>query len=519
MSIAPSPSPVVEPPANILLEATGISKSFGPVEVLRDIGLQLKQGEVHAIIGENGAGKSTLMKILSGHLAPSKGTLNLAGEQIAFTGPVDAEKHGIVLVHQEILLAPDLTVAQNIYLGRELRKGIVLDERTMAEGAHRAVLDLGADINPATVVNRLSIAQRQLVQIARALLVPHRLVIFDEPTASLTPVETEALLKVIGAIKAKNAAVLYISHRLPEVKTIADRVTVLRDGQLVGTYEAADLEPVDMARLMVGRDVSKLYPDRAGATAGETVLEVENMNVPGFARNAGFSLKRGEILGFAGLVGAGRTELMEGILGLRPAHGTVRCKGKPVHFRNAKQSMDAGIVYLSEDRKGKGLLLQQNLKINLTLAGLDKFTRGMLIDAKREDAALDKAVRDFDIRTRSSTLLAGQLSGGNQQKLLLAKMMLLEPEIVVIDEPTRGIDIGTKEQIYKFITGLAAEGKAVIVISSEMPELIGICDRIIVMRNGEIAGEVSGEHMTEAEIVVLATGANMREAALVAGSA
>ncbi|PRD44284.1 ABC transporter ATP-binding protein [Phyllobacterium phragmitis] len=519
MSEIPPPSPVDPPAAKTLLETEGISKSFGPVEVLRDIGLRLAPGEVHAIIGENGAGKSTLMKILSGHLAPSKGTLKVNGEQITFTGPVDAEERGIVLVHQEILLAPDLTVAQNIYLGRELRKGIVLDERAMAEGAYRAVLDLGADIDPATVVNRLSIAQRQLVQIARALLVPHQIVIFDEPTASLTPVETKALLKVISAIKAKNAAILYISHRLPEVKTIADRVTVLRDGNLVGTYEAADLEPMDMARLMVGRDVSKLYPERAGAKAGETVLEVENMNVPGFARNAGFSLKHGEILGFAGLIGAGRTELLEGVLGLRPAQGTVRLNGNPVHFKDARQSMQAGIVYLSEDRKGKGLLLGQNLKINLTLAGLDKFVRGILIDRKREDRALDEAIRDFDIRTGNRDLLAGQLSGGNQQKLLLAKMMLLGPKIVVIDEPTRGIDIGTKEQIYKFITGLAAEGKSVIVISSEMPELIGVCDRIIVMRNGEIAGEVSGEHMTEAEIVVLATGATKREAALVAETA
>ncbi|GGA90063.1 ABC transporter ATP-binding protein [Brucella endophytica] len=519
MSEPLSPSPSHPPPAGVLLEAAGISKSFGPVEVLKDIGLSLRTGEVHAIIGENGAGKSTLMKVLSGHLAPSKGTLRVNGETIAFTGPVEAEKHGIVLVHQEILLAPDLTVAQNIYLGRELRKGLVLDERAMAEGAHRAVLDLGADIDPGIVVNRLSIAQRQLVQIARALLVPHQIVIFDEPTASLTPVETEALLKVIATIRKKNAAVLYISHRLPEVKTIADRVTVLRDGQLVGTHDAASLEPVDMARLMVGRDVSKLYPDRTEAKAGETVLEVENFVVPGFVRKVGFALKRSEILGFAGLVGAGRTELLEGILGLRPAHGTVRLKGKPVHFRNAKQSMDAGIVYLSEDRKGKGLLLGQNLKTNLTLAGLDRFVRGVLIDRKREDEALDKAIRDFDIRTRSRDLTAGQLSGGNQQKLLLAKMMLLGPEIVVIDEPTRGIDIGTKEQIYKFINALAAEGKAVIVISSEMPELIGICDRIIVMRNGEIAGEVTGEHMTEAEIVVLATGANMEEAALIAESA
>lgn len=498
-----------------LMGAEGISKSFGPVEVLSGIGLQLHAGEVHAIIGENGAGKSTLMKILSGHIAPSKGQIRIDGETVKFTGPVDAEHRGIVLVHQEILLAPDLTVAQNIYLGREIGKaGPLLDDRAMNEGAHRAVLDLGADIDPGTVVNRLSIAQRQLVQIARALLVPHRVVIFDEPTASLTPVETAALLKVIDNIRSKGTAVLYISHRLPEVKQIADRLTVLRDGKLVGTWDTKEVETADMARLMVGRDVARLYPDRHTAQATETVLDVANMSVPGYVTSASFSLKRGEILGFAGLVGAGRTELLEGILGLRPAHGKVTLGGKPVHFTSAAQSMRAGIVYLSEDRKGKGLLLSRNLRINLTLAGLDRFLRGPLIDSKREEAALDRAISEFDIRTRDRNLEAGQLSGGNQQKLLLAKMMLLEPDIVVIDEPTRGIDIGTKEQIYAFIAGLAREGRSVIVISSEMPELIGVCDRIVVMRNGEIAGEVSGVSMTEGEIVVLATDAATREAAI-----
>jgi ribose transport system ATP-binding protein len=366
------------------------------------------------------------------------------------------------------------------------------------------------------VVGRLSIAQRQLVQIARALLVPHRVAIFDEPTASLTPVETEALLKVIDDIRRSGIAVLYISHRLPEVKAIADTVSVLRDGHLVATHPAADLQPVDMARLMVGRDVSKLYPDRHAAAARETALEVEDFSVPGYASHASFRLGKGEILGFAGLVGAGRTELLEGVVGLRAAHGTVKLAGRPVHFADVHDSMKAGIVYLSEDRKGKGLLLQQDLRVNLTLASLGRFMRGLVIDRKRERAALDKAIGEFDIRAGRREMLAGQLSGGNQQKLLLAKMMMLEPEIVVIDEPTRGIDIGTKEQIYKFIAALAEEGKSVIVISSEMPELIGICDRIVVMRAGRIVGEVAGERMTENEIVVLATGATSEEAALVA---
>ncbi|NNU62286.1 sugar ABC transporter ATP-binding protein [Ochrobactrum soli] len=500
------------PDKTALLEARSLSKSFGPVQVLKNINLQIYGGEVHAIIGENGAGKSTLMKLLAGNERPTAGEILIDGKPIAFANPVEAEAQGIVLVHQEILLAPDLTVAQNIYLGRELLNGITVNDRSMREGARKAIRDLGADINPDAVVGSLSIAQRQLVQIARVLLVPHRVVIFDEPTASLTPVETEALLKVIRDIRAKGVAALYISHRLPEVKEISDRVTVLRDGTLVAAHMASQLQPADMARLMVGRDVAKLYPDRATQHGGEAVLEVRGFSVAGHVKEASFRLNRGEILGFAGLVGAGRTELMEGVVGLRPGKGDVRHNGKPAHFRDAHDSLTAGIAYLSEDRKGKGLLLTKDLGINLTLASLTKFVSRFQIDRNKERVALDDAIRDFDIRTGNKDILAGQLSGGNQQKLLLAKMMMLDPSIVIIDEPTRGIDVGTKEQIYQFIASLADEGRSIIVVSSEMPELIGICDRIIVMREGRIAGEVTGERMTEHDIVVLATGVNAEAA-------
>jgi ribose transport system ATP-binding protein len=498
----PAPLPADGP----VLSVQGLGKTFGTVAVLQEIGFDLLPGEVHAVIGENGAGKSTLMKILAGHLAPTAGTIAMHGTPIRFAGPVDAERHGIVLVHQEILLAPHLTVAENLFLGRELRRGLAVDDRAMNAGAAEAVRSLGAEIDPAVVVAQLSIAQRQLVQIARALLVPHSVVIFDEPTASLTSHETDALLKVIHDIRAKGVGVLYVSHRLPEVKAIADRVTVLRDGRLVGTRPAAELEPLDMARMMVGRDMANLYPPRTDAPAGDPVLEARGMTVPRYAEDVSFTLRRGEILGFAGLVGAGRTELLEGILGLRTAQGEVRRNGKPVRFATVRDSMAAGIVYLSEDRKGKGLLLAQDLRINLTLAALKRFTRGPVIDTAKEWAELDRAITAFDVRTRRKDLLAGQLSGGNQQKLLLGKMMLLEPEIVVIDEPTRGIDIGTKQQIYRFVAELAAQGKSVIVISSEMQELIGLCHRILVMRSGRIVGEVTGEAMTEDEIVTYATG-------------
>jgi ribose transport system ATP-binding protein len=499
-----------------ILRAENISKSFGPIEVLTGISLELKPGEVHAVIGENGAGKSTLMRILSGHLSPTKGSLHLNGQTATFSGPVEAEGQGIVLVHQEILLAEDLTVAQNLFLGREVRRFGFVDDNAMRERTRGILAELGASIDPDREVRRLSIADRQLVQIARALLVPHRVVAFDEPTAVLTPVEAESLFEIIRRLRSHGVAVLYISHRLNEVKAVADRVTVLRDGRLVATRDIEGLEPMEMARLMVGRDMSKLYPEKPATASDETILTVRDMVVPGYVENASFSLRRGEILGFGGLIGAGRTELFEGLVGLRPSRGAMQIDGRTTRFRDAREAIAAGVVYLSEDRKGKGLLLRQNLRVNLTLAALEKFSRGSFIDVPAEEKALEAAIKDFDIRARRPDLLAGQLSGGNQQKLLLAKMMLAEPRIVIIDEPTRGVDIGTKEQIYRFIAVLAEQGLSVIVISSEMQELIGLCHRVIVMRNGRIAGEVAQADLSEDSIVYLATGVHEERAAEIA---
>ncbi|MBZ6077759.1 sugar ABC transporter ATP-binding protein [Microvirga puerhi] len=499
-----------------LLHAENISKSFGPIEVLHDVSLDLRAGEVHAVIGENGAGKSTLMRILSGHLSPTEGTLTLDGRPVRFAGPVDAEAQGIVLVHQEILLAEDLTVAENVYLGREMKRFGFVDDRAMREATRAVLAELGTGIDPDIHVRDLSIADRQLVQIARALLVPHRVVAFDEPTAVLTPIEAESLFTIIRKLRAQGVAVLYISHRLNEVKAIADRVTVLRDGRLVANRDIEGLEPLEMARLMVGRDMSKLYPEKPATSSDEIVLTVRHFSVPGHVEDASFALRRGEILGFGGLIGAGRTELFEGLLGLRPGQGSIALRGSSVRFKDAREAMAAGIVYLSEDRKGKGLLLQQNLRVNLTLAALEKFVRGAVVNKAAEEAALDSAIRDFDIRARRKDMLAGQLSGGNQQKLLLAKMMLADPQIVIIDEPTRGVDIGTKQQIYTFIATLAEQGRSVIVISSEMQELIGLCHRVLVMRNGTIAGEVADSNLSEDAIVFLATGVHEERAAKIA---
>jgi ribose transport system ATP-binding protein len=489
-----------------ILEAVGLARAFGPIEVLSDIDIAFYPGEAHAIIGENGAGKSTLMKLLSGHLAPTRGGLKLDGAPVSLNGPVDAERRGIVLVHQEIMLAPDLTVAENMFLGRELRRGLFVDDAAMNKRAEAALAAFGVPAPVDVPVERLSIAQRQLAQIARALASPHRIVIFDEPTASLTPVETNALLRRIGELKAEGVAVLYISHRLDEVKAVADVVTVLRDGRRVTTRPAAGLEPVDMAKLMVGRDLLALYPERSLKPTAEPVLSIKDFSAPGYARNASFEARPGEILGVAGLVGAGRTELFEAIFGLRKGSGDIRFAGQPQSWRHTRDALKAGAVYLTEDRKGKGLLLEESLALNLTLAALDDYQQGPLIDVARERRALGEAIERFDIRIGDRDLNAGQMSGGNQQKLLIAKMMLLDPKVVVIDEPTRGVDIGAKQQIYRFIAALAAEGRSVIVISSEMAELIGVCHRILVMRGGEIVGEVEGERMNEHNIVVLATG-------------
>lgn len=488
-----------------VLRAKGMSKNYGPVTVLSDVSLDVFPGEIHAIIGENGAGKSTFMRLLSGYAQPTSGTIALVGKDVAFSKAEHAQQAGIVLVHQEILLADGLTVAENLFLGRELMRNGMVDDRAMRRLATEKLAELGCKVSPNALVRDIALADRQLVQIARALLDEYRLVIFDEPTAVLTGDEVERLLGIILQLKEQGAAVLYISHRLDEVQRLADKVSVLRDGKLVGTYPGDGLTQMDMARLMVGRDLAALYPEKRSITSAEIALEVSGLAVPGFAKDISFCARKGEILGFAGMIGAGRTEVFEGIMGLRPAHGSVALDGKSIDIRSPRAAMDAGIGYLTEDRKGKGLLLQERLAPNLTLSALARFHPGLMMRRGREKTALLEAVDEFDIRLKTIGVKAGQLSGGNQQKLLLAKVLLTNPSLVVIDEPTRGIDIANKAQIYAFIHRLVSEGRTCIVISSEMQELIGICDRILVMREGRITGEVSGKRMTEQEIALLAT--------------
>ncbi|WP_374299934.1 sugar ABC transporter ATP-binding protein [Paracoccus sp. (in: a-proteobacteria)] len=486
-----------------ILALKNVSKSFGPIQVLHDVDLALEPGEVHALIGENGAGKSTIMKILGGFLDPAGGEILLDGRPVRFASGPDAEARGIVVIHQEFNLAPDLTVAANVFLGRELG-GLRLDHRAMRDQTAALLDRLDTRIDPGTPIRDLSVPDRQMVEIAKALSRKARVLIMDEPSAVLTHREVGALYAQIDRLRSEGAAILYCSHRLDEVAHLADRITVLRDGRVVRRALRGELTEDGMATAMVGRELQDFYPPK-GNPRDEAALEVRGLTVPGRVHDASFTLRKGEVLGIAGLVGSGRTELAEGLVGLRTATGEIRVDGKPVAIRHLRDAFGAGLAYLTEDRKEAGLLLDKGLRENLTLATLERFGN-LRVDTRAEDAALDRATADFDIRAKSRDMAAGKLSGGNQQKLLLAKTMLPDPRIIIIDEPTRGIDVGTKQQIYAFIRKLADEGRSIIVISSEMAEVIGLSDRILVMREGRIAGEVAGAQMTEDTIVRLAMG-------------
>ncbi|WP_372840498.1 sugar ABC transporter ATP-binding protein [Phaeovulum sp.] len=496
--------------ARPVLALRGVDRSFGPIQILHDINIELYPGEVHALIGENGAGKSTTMKIMSGYLAPSKGAVELDGQPVTFALSREAEAQGVTLIHQEFNLAQLLPVEQNIFLGHELKRGWLLDHPTMRAQTRALLARLETPIDPRTKVSDISVPEKQMVEIAKALSRDARVLIMDEPTAALTTRETEVLFRQIERLKAEGVAILYTSHKLDEVAKIADKITVMRDGRLVVTASRGEMTVDQMAEAMVGRELSDMFPPKRPAPDAEPVLEVAGLSVGGMVREVSFKLGRGEILGFAGLVGSGRTELMEGIIGVRHTTGSVKINGKPTHIHSVEAAMKAGIVYLPEDRKEHGLILTQGMRRNLTLLALKKFTRG-LVNTAAEEAALDRSIEEFDIRAPERDVLVGNLSGGNQQKLLLAKIMLAEPQIVIIDEPTRGIDVGTKQQFYGFIHGLIDAGHSVIVISSEMTEVIGLCDRVVVMRQGQIAGEVSGEDVCEDVIVRLAMGLDRKD--------
>ena len=494
---------------SVRVELRGIVKRFGPVQVLHGVDLTFEPGRVYGLLGENGAGKSTLMKILAGYEQPSEGALQVNGRTVRFDGPRAAEAEGIVLIHQEFNLAEDLTVAQNIFLGHEKkRRGLWLDDGAMRATARRVLDEVGlAKVHPDTRVRDLIVAERQLVEIAKALSRHARVLIMDEPTATLTPGETGRLFELVARLQAEGVTIVFISHKLDEVERITEEVIVMRDGRLVAQQATATLTRAQMANLMVGRELADLYPPRTEVPADAPVLlSVQGLSVPGWAQDVSFEVRAGEVFGFAGLVGAGRTELFEGLLGLRERSAqAVQVAGRALLPRSPREAADAGLTYLSEDRKGSGLHVRFGLRENLTLMALQRHAHPWLQPAS-ETAALAQAVREFGIRTGSLDVPAGSLSGGNQQKLALAKVLHPDPRVVVLDEPTRGVDIGAKRDIYALIQRLAASGRAVVVISSELMELIGLCHRVAVMRSGRLQATLSATDLNEQELIAHATG-------------
>ncbi|MFK7863194.1 MAG: sugar ABC transporter ATP-binding protein [Pseudohongiellaceae bacterium] len=503
------------PPNPPFFRANSVSKSFGEVTVLKDIDLQINQGEVLALLGENGAGKSTLVKLIGGYENISSGELALfsdSGDEQPL--PIDgwnhskAESAGVILIHQELNLAEQLNAVENIFLGNEISKGGFLNQEKMLSLTQEYLSILDCDIDASVPVKELPVSVKQMIEIAKAYAKESKLLILDEPTAVLTGKESEVLFQLINRLTEQGVAIVYISHKLDEIERIADRVVILRDGQLIGDYEGSSLSKDDMARLMVGRELSNLFPPiPLPSPQSEILLELNEAEVAGSIKSASFTLRAGEVLGFAGLVGSGRTALMEAIIGINrfsPATD-FKLRGKSVRFNDVAAARQAGIAYLTKDRKESGLLLNMNLPVNFSLFALHKFSNG-LINTKQENAAFMDAVETFEIRLKDLSINAGNLSGGNQQKLLLAKVMAAEPSIIIIDEPTRGIDIGTKSQIYHFIAQLAQKGHGIIVVSSDMMEVIGISQRVAVMCQGSLVGILEGEEKEEHEIMRYAAG-------------
>ena len=504
------------------LEMRNISKTFPGVKALNGVELKAYAGEVLALMGENGAGKSTLMKVLSGaYQADPGGEILIDGALMRAGDPIMAKRWGIAIIYQELSLAPNLTVAENIYLGDELAKGGLVDRKAMIEGSRGVLERLGAPFGPKTPVGSLSIANQQLVEIARALHVNAKILVMDEPTTALSSRETDKLFGLVKRLRLDGIAIVYISHRMAEIYALADRVAVLRDGAYVGTLTGDEIGADKLVRMMVGRDVQGFYKhdhDEGAAIEGEPVMVVEGVHDGGrLVKPASFTLHAGEVLGLAGLVGSGRTELARLIYGAdTKAGGTVTLLGKEVRIDGPKDAIVAGIAYLTEDRKAQGLFLDMTVGENINLGVIDRDAgKGGVLDLKRARRRAEAAIKALAIRVAGPNVDVGTLSGGNQQKVLLSRWLETKPAVLILDEPTRGVDVGAKQEIYRIIDKLAQSGVAILVISSEMPEIMGIADRILVMREGVIEGEVggaSGRAINQENIMALAAGVALEAA-------
>ncbi len=490
-----------------ILEMTGIKKRFGGIQALGGVNLQIRPGEVHALLGENGAGKSTLMKILGGSYSKDEGTIYMDGKEVDLSSPEKARSNGIAVIYQEQALVDCLTVADNIMMGQFPSKGGVIREKEMRRKAQEAMEQVGASFKPQTPLEKLGIAQKQFVEIAKAVALNARILIMDEPTSVLTLPETQVLFALIKKLRAQGMSIIYISHRLEELAEIADRCTVLKDGTYVCTKDYKDVTKDLLIEYMTGRKIKNIYPEHT-KQAGEVCLEVKNLCGKRF-QDVSFQLRRGEIVGFSGLVGSGRTEVARAIFGAdRYDSGEVLLEGKKTNYKIARDALRDGIVYITEDRKGDGLFLQMSISNNIVSSILDRVAHHGVLDPKAEKAGCDKYIQELRIKCAGGQQPVGDLSGGNQQKVMIARAMITQSKVIIIDEPTRGVDVGAKTEIYKIIRELADAGAAIMVISSELPEVIGISDRIIVMHEGRIKAEIGCADATEQNILSYATGGN-----------
>lgn len=489
-----------------VLELKNIYKSFPGVKVLEDVTLQVRPGEVHALMGENGAGKSTLMKILMGIYKADQGSIFLEGKETVIHGPKDAMSKGISMIHQELNTVLDMEVAENVFVGRELlKKGFeklkIVDIARMREETGKYFREMNIDIDPRAKMRTLSVAEMQLVEIVKAISLNSRIIVMDEPTSAITEKEATVLFAQIERLKKQGVAIIYISHKMDEIFRISDTITVLRDGQWIGTKPAKELDNDMLIKMMVGRELTDIYP-KDPVEIGDVLLEVKNLSRGKKVRDASFSLRKGEVLGIAGLVGAGRSELVETIFGLYPkTGGQIFLHGKEVHIKSAADAIKNKMALITEDRKQTGLNLIVSVKENIASVSIGKLSNHGIVNDKKINEVSEKYIKELKIKTPDGNAIVGNLSGGNQQKVVLAKWLLDEPDIIIFDEPTRGIDIGAKRDIYLLINNLAKEGKAVIVISSEMAEVMGICDRILVMAEGRINGEVQREEFSQEVIM------------------
>ena len=492
--------------AEIVLEATSISKAFAGVKALKSVSFELLAGEVHAVIGENGAGKSTLIKIITGAVAADAGTIKVRGEQVPHMDPRVSKALGIAAIYQQPSLFPDLTVAENIALALEGGSAWrVLDWKGRSQRAAALLERAGASIDPERLVAMLSMPEQQLVEIAKAIGAEARIVIMDEPTASLTEREVESLFRVIARLRSDGVGVIYISHRLEEVAAVADRVTVLRDGESIGTKRMDEVDRAELIRMMVGRELESIFPKRE-IVPGEIVLELRDVS-SSVVRHVSLHVRKGEILGIAGLVGSGRTQLAETIFGLTPAEsGEILLRGERVTISSPSDAIRWRIGYVPEDRPRHGAILEMSIAINTSLANLKKVAKGGLIDRTEERDLAERFARQLRIKTPSVDMETGALSGGNQQKVALARWLAIDPAVLILDEPTQGVDVGSKSEIHSLMADLAEQGLAIVMISSELPELLGMSDRIAVMHAGSIRGTLDRKDATQQSIMSLALG-------------